>query len=474
MGRVKAMPHPELIAGRYRVLRALGKGGMGTVWLGRDETLNREVAIKQIGLLPGASSVDASRAMREARLAAALHHENAVSAFDVVDEGDATWLVMEYVPSRTLAELVGETGGLPPNRLALIGSQVASALATAHSLGIVHRDVKPGNVLVSEGDLAKISDFGIARGHQDDQLTQVGMMTGTPAYFSPELARGAEPSAASDVWALGVTLYTAVEGEPPHPPQSSPLAMLSTITRDPLRPPRRAGPLASVLEGMLAHDPDARWSMSRVAAELEDIAGGSVVEATTVVERGAETAYPAEQGQPRRGLPLARPVLATAAVLVLLLALVVAWVLTERDADRGTTAGGPSQEAPTRSTESAPNRGQNDRPETGDGGVSGVSAPSKPAAFTRSYYRIVPEDLDRGWSLLDPGMQEEIGRASYDSFWRTIADVRLGEVRPVGDGAVRYEIEYVRTDGSTSDEVKEITLRPAAGSFLITSDSTVG
>ncbi|MGH3507398.1 MAG: hypothetical protein ACRDO2_09365, partial [Nocardioidaceae bacterium] len=209
---------------------------------------------------------------------------------------------------------------------------------------------------------------------------------------------------------------------------------------------------------------------------LEDIAGGSAAEATTVVERGAATAYPAEQRQePRRGLPLARPALATAAVLIVLLALVVGWVLTGRDADRGTTAEGPSQEAPTRSTEeSAPNRGQTDRPETGDGGESGVSAPSRPVAFTRSYYRVVPEDLDRGWSLLDPGMQEEIGRASYDSFWRTIADIRLGEVRPIGDATVRYEIEYVRTDGSTSDEVKELTLRPAAGSFLITSDTTVG
>ena len=468
------MPRPDLIAGRYRVLRALGKGGMGTVWLGRDETLHREVAIKQIGLLPGASSVDARRATREARLAAALHHENVVSVFDVVDDADATWLVMEYVPSRTLAELVLDAGHLPPPRVALIGAQVARALATAHGLGIVHRDVKPGNVLVAEDDVAKIGDFGIARGHQDDQLTQVGMMTGTPGYFSPELASGAEPSPASDVWALGVTLYSAVEGEPPHPPQSSPLAMLSVITRDPIRPPRRAGSLEPVLAGMLTREPGRRWPMPKVATELERIANQAGVDAMTVVERAAHTTYDTArtEPQPRRRRSLGRPAAAVAVVLVLL-STVVAWALLGKGSEPG-TAGDASGPRSTESSEQAtPGPGSAKPSNPGDGDAAAVSRPSDPAAFTRAYFQIVPDDLDRGWSLLDSGMQQEIGRSSYVGFWQSIADVRLGDVEAVGDSAVRYEIEYIRTDGSTSQEVKQLTLRPAGDSFLITGDTTV-
>ena len=176
---------PDTIAARYRVLRPIGRGGMGTVWLCLDEVLSREVAVKQMGALPGEDAKSTTRATREARVSAALNHENAVSVFDVVDHDGGTWLVMEYFPSQTLADLISSEGALSPARVAHIGEQVAAALASAHGLGIVHRDVKPGNVLVGEGDIAKISDFGIARAHTDLSLTQTGMMTGTPGYFSP-------------------------------------------------------------------------------------------------------------------------------------------------------------------------------------------------------------------------------------------------------------------------------------------------
>ena len=223
---------PETIAGRYRVEREVGRGGMGSVWLCRDELLGRVVAVKQVGRLPGESTPDLARAMREARSSAALNHRNVVAVYDAIEEGDHIWLVMEYVPGRTLSQIVAADGPLPPERAAWIGAQVADGLAAAHARGTVHRDVKPGNILVTDDDVAKISDFGIARTHGDATLTQSGMVTGTPAYFSPELARGDEASPASDVWALGATLYAAVEGHGPYPDQPNALALLSTIAAE--------------------------------------------------------------------------------------------------------------------------------------------------------------------------------------------------------------------------------------------------
>jgi serine/threonine protein kinase len=263
--------HPDVIAGRYRIVRPVGRGGMGTVWLCIDETLHRQVAVKQIGSLPGESPGDTARAMREARLTAALNHSNAVSVYDVVEHAGTTWLVMEYMASKTLSQLIASEGPLPPARVAAIGAQVAAALSSAHSLGIIHRDIKPGNILVGDNDVAKISDFGIARGHTDMRLTQTGMVTGTPAFFSPELARGEEASFASDVWALGITLYTATEGAPPFQPQTNPLAMLSIIANEHVPRPEHAGPLVPVLAGMLDPDPSRRFTMAQVLALLRRV-----------------------------------------------------------------------------------------------------------------------------------------------------------------------------------------------------------
>ena len=212
---------PDIIAGRYRVEREVGRGGMGSVWLCRDERLGRPVAIKQVGGLPGESSMHLARALREARHSAALNHPNVVAIFDALEEGDHVWLVMEYVPSRTLHNIIISDGPMAPARAARIAAQVADGLAAAHTLGTIHRDVKPSNILVRDDDeRALIADFGIARSLGQEQLTQTGLVSGTPAYFAPELARGEEPSPASDVWALGVSLYAAVEGESPYPDQT--------------------------------------------------------------------------------------------------------------------------------------------------------------------------------------------------------------------------------------------------------------
>jgi eukaryotic-like serine/threonine-protein kinase len=274
----------QRIAGRYLVLRAIGRGGMGVVWLCRDEVLGREVAVKQIGGLPGEPEVETMRAMREARSAAALNHPNVVAVYDVVNHDGRPWLVMEYVDGQTLAEILAVEGRLPPQQVAGIGALLADALDRAHERGIVHRDVKPGNVLVDRSGRPKVSDFGIARGHGDDQLTQTGFVSGTPGYLSPELARGGDPDPASDVWALGATLYVAVEGQAPYESRSNPLALLREIATEPPRPMQHAGALAPAIAAMMDQDPARRWDMATAARRLGEISRGdtSLLEATQV------------------------------------------------------------------------------------------------------------------------------------------------------------------------------------------------
>src|SRR5690606_12831928 len=179
-------------------------------------------------------------------------------------------------PGPSLASLLEDGGRLPVRQVAHIGAQMATALASAHGAGVVHRDVKPGNVLLTDatGRDAKLTDFGIARAEEDHQLTRTGMVSGTAAYFSPEVAAGDDPSAAADVWALGATLYTAVEGRRPYPDAANPVAQLHTIVRDRPRPPERAGALTPVLAGMLDPDPRTRWTAARAAEGLSAVARG--------------------------------------------------------------------------------------------------------------------------------------------------------------------------------------------------------
>src|SRR6476619_387455 len=298
----------QRIAGRSHVVRAIGRGGMGTVWLCRDEVLGREVAVKQIGALPGESVVEKKRAMREARAAAALNHHNAVAVYDVVDHDDRPWLVMEFVDGHTLAEEISREGRLSPQRAADIGSQLASALSRAHERRIVHRDIKPANVLIDRWGRPKISDFGIARGHGDDQLTQTGFVTGTPGYLSPELARGEDPDDASDVWALGATLYAAVEGRPPYAPRSNPIALLQAIATQPPEPMEHAGPLAGAIAAMMDADPARRWDMATAARELGRVASGEAtlaMPATGAAAGAAPTEVFPTLGEPTRAMPTA-------------------------------------------------------------------------------------------------------------------------------------------------------------------------
>ena len=245
-------PTPETarIGNRYRLDERIGAGAMGAVWRGTDELLNRTVAVKELlaAALPSADQLEESRQriLREGRIGARLQHAHVISMFDVVVHDERPWLVMEYLPSRSMAAVLAEKGPMSPREAAAIGRQVADGLSAAHAAGVVHRDVKPGNVLIAEDGRAKITDFGVSRAVDDVQLTRTGVIAGTPAFLSPEVARGQEPTAASDVFALGATLYAAVEGEPPFGLDDNAYALLHKVATGAIRPPSEAGSMTAV------------------------------------------------------------------------------------------------------------------------------------------------------------------------------------------------------------------------------------
>jgi serine/threonine protein kinase len=264
------MEPDELVAARYRLVARVGRGAMGTVWRARDERLDRVVAVKE--LLPDDSSADeaTARALREGRIASRLRHPNAIAVHDVVTHDGRPCLIMEYLPS----ERLGARGALPPAEVARIGAQVAGALAAAHAAGIVHRDVKPENVLIGEDGTAKITDFGISRAAGIGTVSATGILAGTPAYLAPEVAGGADADLRSDVFSLGATLYSAVEGTPPFGLDDNPIALLHRVAAGEVRPPLLAGPLTGTLSWLLRRDPAERPTMRAAHEALAAVAAG--------------------------------------------------------------------------------------------------------------------------------------------------------------------------------------------------------
>ncbi|MCP2280640.1 Serine/threonine protein kinase [Nocardia amikacinitolerans] len=267
---VGAIDTGQLIAEHYRLVERIGSGGTGVVWRATDERLRRSVAIKQIHIkasLPEAErDIVRQRATREARNAARFQHPNAIVVFDITEHEGDPCLVMEYLKSRSLAAVLSAQGTLPLTQVARIGEQVASALIAAHQAGIVHRDVKPGNVLLDDHGTVKITDFGISRATGDVTLTETGLICGTAAYLAPEVARGADPTPAADVFSLGATLFHALEGEPPYGASANPLAVLYAAANGQVSQPRNAGPATDFLLALLNPDPEERPSM-RVARD---------------------------------------------------------------------------------------------------------------------------------------------------------------------------------------------------------------
>jgi serine/threonine protein kinase len=251
----------RLLAGRYRLGAVLGRGGMGTVWRAEDETLGRIVAVKELRF---PSNIDEeekrrliTRTLREAKAIARIRNNSAVTVFDVVDEDDRPWIVMELVEGKSLAEAIREDGLLEPKRAAEVGLAVLDVLRSAHREGILHRDVKPSNVLISEDGRVVLTDFGIAQVEGDPSITSTGMLVGAPSYISPERARGHKPGPAADLWSLGGLLYASVEGVPPYD-KGSAIATLTAVMTEPMEEPKNAGPLKNVIYGLLTKDPEKR------------------------------------------------------------------------------------------------------------------------------------------------------------------------------------------------------------------------
>ena len=497
---MKSSP-PTSVARRYTLKREIGRGGMGAVWLAVDEVLGREVAIKRVGLFPGGSSPDLLRAQREAKLAASLNHPHVVSVFDFVSDGDEQWLVMEYVPGTNLSVMAEQRGGLPPDEAAAVLGQVAEALSVAHSAGIVHRDVKPSNILVTEDGAAKLADFGIARARADSTLTGTGMVTGSPAYLAPEVASGHAATEASDVWSLGATLFHTLTGRPPYDVNDNVLAaMYRIVHEEPPRLPDDGWP-AELLETTMATDPADRWSMARVQQFLTSGAGAAA-DATTAdasptamlpavaplasdnpplppPEPEPELIHFYEEPEPaldedrtRSRAPVVLLVLAAAAIVLGL----VVWT-SLRDDDSPSANDTPAATRSAEPTGEASPKGNEPDPRTSAPETAATSAPSEGgsgdaaamADFVRDYVATAVRDPEAGWELLTPRFQQEVGSfGSYQGFWNTIESASL---RDVEANTETMEVSCVITwdpkGRGPEDENVVLTLVEDDGGYLI-------
>lgn len=502
-----------MIAGRYTLEREVGRGGMGAVWLATDEVLGREVALKRVGMAPGGSTPDLTRAEREARLAARLNHPHVVAVYDLVQDGEDQWLVMEYVAGTDLGALVQRDGPLEPDTAAVLLAQAADALAAAHAAGIVHRDVKPSNILVTPEAQVKLSDFGIARAEADASLTQTGLVTGSPAYLSPEVASGETAGPASDVWSLGATLFHALSGRPPYEVGGNLMGALYRIVHE--DPPRlgreTAGWLAPVLRATMKVDPTRRWSMAQVRDFLAAGPSRATGAATTAVLPTAD-AEPRPAPRPAPAPPpaaAAAPPAATAststhgrrrpgvllgaalAVAGLVVVALVAWALGSQDgADRdGRSPGAAGSERAGRTGSPSPSGSRSPSPSTTttpsesaspseSGSPSGSSSPATAVtaagmrSFVADYLATVTSDPKSAWQRLTPRFQAASGGyGQYRSFWATIADAQLVSAQPdPASGRISYVVDYQRTDGSQTRDSTTLTLTGHDGDYRIAAE----
>jgi eukaryotic-like serine/threonine-protein kinase len=525
----------DLIAGRYRLLEEVGSGGMGVVWRAKDELLGRTVALKALAVRSvisgsGNAAVDdesSRRAMREARIAARLHHPNVIGVYDIVEHERRPFLIMEFLASRSLSEMTAAGVTLPPAEAARIGALLAAGLTAAHSAGIVHRDVKPGNVLLAEDGTVKLTDFGISRAVGDTTVTASGILLGTLSYIAPEVGRGLTADARSDVYSLGATLYAAVEGQPPFGTDDNAIALLYRIVHEEITPPRNAGPLAPVLMWMLERDPISRPTMSQVRRALEaieageaeggegnDSAAGFVADATPASEPDKDAAEPAaalspsassapsepdEQKQAARIPFERRQRVLIAGLIAVLLAVIGAIVLAETvgsHAASGNPAASSSHLASTAplapvpspsaspsvkpSTRTTPSQAQTQNTTT-------ASSPSAPASTASqsvasqltstivNYYKLVPGDLDQawGWMTADYQTNHAGGRNGYNSFWSQVQRVTLSGVTADPPSTVVATITYDYKNGSVVVERTSFGLVFQDGRWKIASSSVL-
>jgi len=504
---MRVSAEPRIVADRYRLDERIGSGGMGVVWRAFDTRLNRIVAVKQLVLGPELSTADAeegrARAMREGRIAARLEHPHAINVFDVAmgpdleeDEQAQPWLVMEYLPSRSLADMLAD-GPLPPIQVAGIGAQVADALAAAHQAGIVHRDVKPGNVLIGDNGTVKITDFGIARASWDVTVTRTGVLTGTPAYFAPEVARGEEPGPASDVFSFGSTLYTAVEGVPPFGNEDNALALLRSVAEGEVRPPQNAGPLGTLLMQLLRYDPAQRPVMAvtrdmlaRIVKQDDEIPTPSALPAAAdgaPIAVAPDSVRPLVREQPERRAWWQRGRVLVGALVVLLLgtgALILALTLGEPNspstaAREPTSASASVTTSTLASTEPVTTIPEPTTPPAPPAPTAEPAPPAEPgpADFqqaVQTYYGLLPDQLDEAYSYLGPDVQDQAGgRSGYENFWSRYSEVEAQDVRADGT-TVTLTIVYTNPDGSTFTEPYVLEMGTAEDGRILILSSRYG
>ena len=265
----------RLVGGRYLLSSELGSGAMGTVWSGYDNVLQRRVAVKELKVPPGVPEQEArdlrERIMREARALGGLSHPNVITVFDVVVDDGQPVVVLELVPSRNLATMIGENGALTAGQAAVVGFATAGGLRAAHRAGITHRDVKPGNVLIADDGRVKLTDFGIARNSADAPMTSVGLVLGSPAYIAPEVAAGQPVTPAADLWGLGATLFAAVEGRPPYDVHGDPVSTITEVVDGEVPRPRGSGPVVDVIAALMVKDPARRMPLEEVRQRLRPL-----------------------------------------------------------------------------------------------------------------------------------------------------------------------------------------------------------
>jgi hypothetical protein len=352
-GLVMVSDSNRLVAKRYQLVRELGRGGMGVVWEGRDTLLNRQIAVKEVLLPEGMPRADQERQLlrtaREARMAARLSHPSVVAIYDVVEEDGRPWIIMELVRHPSVEEVVATSGALPVRQAADVGRQVLSALKAAHEVGILHRDVKPSNILLTDDGRAVLTDFGIATAEGDASLTATGMVTGSPSFLAPERVRAAEAGPASDLWSLGATLYATLVGRSPFE-RGDPMSTLNALLKE--EPDYRRIPpiMHPVLQGLLRKEPH-----ERVDAEEADRLLAAVIAAR-------QPSADRHEIEPRRRRSGGRTlVVAVAAVMVAVAGAGVAFFRfsdaaegTPRITQQAATSPLPSTPAPVVSTSATP------------------------------------------------------------------------------------------------------------------------
>ena len=465
---------------------------MGTVWLARDELLGREVALKEVLPQPGATAAQADeqrqRSLREGRIAARLTHPHVIAMYDVALDGGDPWLVMEYLPSRSLAAVLKSSGPLPAAEVRRIGAQLSDALAAAHRVGIVHRDVKPGNVLLAEAErgprTVKITDFGISHAYGDVTLTQTGILHGTPAYLAPEVARGSNPTEASDVFSLGATLYTAVEGVPPFGFDDNSIALLHRVARGEIAPPEQAGAMTPTLLRMLEPNPEHRLTMNQVRDALSGADAGehhsypptmayrraAAVSDATEDTRSRPWSSPPRAGQ--RRAPVAVWIAAAVVGVLLLAATAVGIIAVTRN---GSGAGGQATALPPPSS-STPTATVTTEPTTTSPSVTTTTtAPAltgaSAAAAVQDYYAVLPAELATAWNRLGPTLKAQ-GFDAYAAFWSSFQRVTAKNASSDDGGStVRVTVVFDRGRGSTTTENHLLTMLPSASGPLIDSDT---